>query len=113
MGTIKRLVRFTSGSLIGGAVGTVTATLLAPQSGRDLQRRLHDRIRQAQLAGATAKAEKEDELITRFRGSVSDPTALEEERVRAREEVAAAVQAVGLGLNAPGAIAGHDANRLQ
>lgn len=113
MGTIKRLVRFTGGSLIGGAVGTVTATLLAPHSGHDLQRRLRDRIRRAQLAGATAKAEKEDELITRFRGSVADPTALEEEKLRAREEVAAAVQAVGLGLNAPGAIAAHDANRPQ
>lgn len=110
MGTIKRFVKFTSGSLLGGAVGTVTATLLAPQSGHEFQRRIRDRIRRAQLAGAVAKAEKEDELIARFRGSVVDPTALEEERTRSREEVAAAVQAVGLGLNVPGAIAGHDAN---
>lgn len=111
MGALKRLVRFTSGGIIGGAVGTVTATLLAPRSGQDLQRQLRHRVQQAKVAGVTAKAQKEEELIHRFRGSVSDPTALEEERLRAREEVASAVQAVGLGLNAPGAIAAQDASQ--
>ena len=111
MGAIKRLVRFTGGSLLGGAVGTVTAALLAPHSGRDFQHRLRERVQRAKLAGATAKADKEDELITRFRGSVDDQTALEEERARSREEVAQAVKAIGLGLNVPGAIAAHEANQ--
>ncbi len=64
MGTLKRFVKFTSGGILGGAVGTVTATLLAPHNGRDLQRRLRERIQLAQLAGATAKAEKEAAKLT-------------------------------------------------
>ncbi|MEA2511740.1 MAG: hypothetical protein QOJ59_1227 [Thermomicrobiales bacterium] len=109
MGAMKRIVKFTGGGLIGAAVGAVTASLFAPQSGEELQHKVHGRLRQAKLAGAQAKAEKEEELIQRFRNSVNDPNALEEERQRARAEVTAAVQAVGLGLNAPGAISAQEA----
>jgi gas vesicle protein len=111
---MKRLAKFTGGGVVGAAIGSVTATLLAPESGNELQRKLRNRLRQAKLAGATAKAEKEEALIQRFRSRVDDPNALEEERVRARAEaaeVAEAIQAVGLGLNAPGAIAAQDAVR--
>jgi gas vesicle protein len=110
MGAMKRLAKFTGGGVVGAAIGSVTATLLAPQSGSELQRKLRDRLMQAKLAGVTAKAEKQEALILRFRGSVNDPNALEEERVRVRTEVAEAVQAVGLGLNAPGAIAAQDSS---
>jgi gas vesicle protein len=108
MGTMKRLTKITGGGLIGGAVGVITAGLLAPQSGEELQQKLRDRIRRAKVAGVVAKAEKEEELIRRFRGRVDDPNALEDERQRVQAEVAEAVQSVGLGLNAPGAIAAQD-----
>lgn len=110
MGAMKRLAKFTGGGLIGAALGSVTAALLAPQSGSELQRKVRERLAQARLAGATAKADKEEDLIRRFRGSVNDPDALEAERVRARAEMAQTVQAVGLVLNAPGAIAAHESN---
>jgi gas vesicle protein len=105
MGAIKRLAKFTGGGVVGAAIGSVTATLLAPESGNELQRKLRERIQQAKLAGLTAKAETEEALIQRFRGRVNDPNALEDKRVQSHAEVAEAVRAVGLGLNAPGAIA--------
>ncbi len=108
MGAMKRLVKFTGGSVIGATVGAVTASVFAPQSGNEMQLRLRDRLRRAKVAGAVAKAEKEEELIRRFRGTVNDPDALEDERKRVQAEVAEAVQSVGLGLNAPGAIAAHE-----
>lgn len=109
MGALKRLVKFIGGGVVGAAVGSAVALLLAPTSGRELQQRTHELIRRAKLAGIEAKAAKEDELIRKFRADVNDPEALEEERLSAREEVAAALQAVGLGLNAPGAIAAQEA----
>jgi hypothetical protein len=108
MGATKRLLTFAGGGLVGATVGAVVAALIAPQSGNDLQRNLRKRVQLAKVAGVEARAAKEEELIRRFRGRVNDPDALEEERVRARAEVAAAVQAVGLGRNAPGAIAAQD-----
>ena len=108
MGAMKRLAKFAGGSVIGATVGAVTASLFAPENGNDLQRRLRDRVRRAKVAGVVAKAEKEEELIRRFRGSVNDPNALEDERLRVHAEVAEAVQSVGLGLNAPGAIAAQE-----
>ena len=108
MGAMKRFAKFTGGSVIGAAVGAVTASVFAPDSGNDLQRRVRDRFRRAKLAGVMAQAEKEEEMIRRFRGSVGDPGALEDERKRVQAEVAEAVQSVGLGLNAPGAIAAQE-----
>lgn len=105
----KRLVTFVSGSLLGAAVGTATAVLWAPRGGTELRGRILDRIRQAQLAGAEAKAAKEDELIQKFRQEVEDPNALRDEEARLRVEAAQAVAAIGLGLNAPGAIAAQEA----
>ena len=110
MGAMKRLVKFTGGGLIGAAVGAVTASLFAPQSGDELQQNVQGRLRRAKAAGAEAKAEKEVELIQRFRSSVNDPAALADEQKRALADVAAAAQAVGLGLNAPGAISAQEAS---
>src|SRR4051812_47288995 len=62
MGAMKRLAKFTGGGVVGAAIGSVTATLLAPQSGSELQRKLRDRLMQAKLAGVTAKAEKQEAL---------------------------------------------------
>jgi gas vesicle protein len=108
MGAGKRLLTFLSGGVLGAAVGTATAILWAPQSGTEMRGRLIDRIRQARLAGAEAKAAKEDELIQKFREEVDDPTALRDEEAKLRVEAAQAVAAIGLSLNAPGAIAAQE-----
>lgn len=112
MGAGKRLVRFGSGSVLGAGIGAAAAILFAPQSGDEMTGRFLDRIRQARLAGAEAKAAKEDELIRKFRAGVNDPGALQKEETKARLEAAEAVNAVaaaGLGLNAPGALAAQEA----
>ncbi len=112
MGAGKRLVRFGSGGVLGAGIGAAAAMLFAPQSGDEMTGRLLDRLRQARLAGAEAKAAKEDELIRKFRAGVNDPDALQEEETKSRLEAAEAVNAVaaaGLGLNAPGALAAQEA----
>ena len=108
MGTGKRLVKLGSGGLLGAAVGTAVAILWAPQSGDELKGRIADRVRRARLAGAEAKAAKEDELIRKYRAEVEDPDALREEEAKARVEASQAVAAIGLGLNAPGALAAQE-----
>lgn len=106
----KRLITLASGGLLGAAIGTAAAVLWAPQSGAELKGRLLDRIRQIQLAGAEAKAAKQDELIRKFRQYVEDPNALREEEVKLRGEAAQAFAAIGLSLNAPGAIAAQESS---
>jgi gas vesicle protein len=108
MGAGKRLLKFGGGGLLGGAVGTAVAVLWAPQSGDELKGRIADLLQRARLAGAEAKAAKEDELITKFRAEVSDPEALRDEEAKVRVEAAQAVAAIGLGLNAPGALAAQE-----
>ncbi len=108
MATGKRIVKFGGGGLLGAAIGTAVAILWAPQSGDELKGRISDRLRRARLAGAEAKAEKEDELIRKFRVEVADPDALRDEETKVRLEAAEAVAAVGLGLNAPGALAAQE-----
>lgn len=109
MGAGKRMLTFLSGGLLGAAIGTTTAILWAPRSGTELRGRLIDRVRRIQLAGEEAKAAKSDELIQKFREEVEDPSALRDEEARLRVEAAQAVAAIGLGLNAPGAIAAQEA----
>jgi len=108
MGAAKRLLKFGSGGLLGAAVGTAVAILWAPQSGDELKGRLADLGRRARLAGAEAKAAKEEELIQKFRAEVDDPAALRDEEAKTRLEAAQAVAAIGLGLNAPGALAAQE-----
>ncbi len=105
----KRLLTFISGTLLGAAIGTASAVLFAPRSGEELKGRILDRVREAKLAGVEAQAAKQDELIQKYRQDVDDPTALREEEARLRVEAAQAVTAIGLGLNAPGAIAAQEA----
>ena len=108
MGAGKRLVKFASGGLLGTAVGTAVAILWAPQSGDELKGRIADRLRRARLAGVEAKAAKEDELIRKYRAEVEDPDALRDEEAKVRLEASEAVAAIGLGLNAPGALAAQE-----
>jgi gas vesicle protein len=108
MGAGKRLVKFGAGGVVGALAGAIGAVLFAPQSGKELQDKVNDRIGRAKVAKAEAKAAKEQELIDRFRLGVQDPDALDEERAQARLEAAQKISAVGLGLNAPGAIAAQE-----
>jgi len=80
-----RFKKFTVGGMTGAAVGGVAALLLAPDSGPGFQRKLHERIQTAKVAGLQAKADKEAELISKYRTEVSDPVALKEveERIAA------------------------------
>ena len=93
MGAMKRIGRFTSGGVLGGAIGTAIAILYAPQTGEELKGSISDRLRLARLAGAEAKAAKEDELIRKFRGEVNDPDALRDEELKARQAVVEAAAA--------------------
>jgi gas vesicle protein len=105
---MKRWLKFGSGGLLGAAVGAIVATLWAPRSGAELRAQIDERLRQAQLAGAEAKAEKAEELIRRFRAEVAHSSALRDEELKVRMETARTVAALGLGLNAPGAIAAQE-----
>ncbi len=93
MGAAKKALKIGSGGLLGTAVGTAVAILWAPQSGDELKGRIADRVRRARLAGAEAKAAKEDELIRKYRAEVNDPAALHEEETKAHLEAAEAVAA--------------------
>jgi gas vesicle protein len=86
MGIINRTFKFTVGGLTGAALGATAALLLAPESGRDLQQKLRDRIRDAKYAGAQAKEAKENELIRKYRLEVNDSGALKESEEQSRAD---------------------------
>lgn len=111
MGIIKRAIKFTVGGITGAVVGAAAAILLAPESGQELQHSLRQRLRSSKLAGAVAKADRKQELIRKFRNEVNDDTALTGLESRARDERDQTVAALGLGLNAPGAIASQETEK--
>lgn len=108
MGAAKRLMKFGLGGVLGAAVGTAVGILFAPQSGDELKEEVAERVRAAQVAGAEAQAAKEAELVQKFRVEVGDPDALQRVAIQARVERREAVAAIGLGLNAPGALAAQE-----
>jgi len=104
---VTRLVKFGVGSVIGAGIGAAVGTLTAPDDGESFQASIRKRLRDAKDAGKQAQAEKQAELIQRYRGVVEDPDALVDESPS--QSRAEAVVAMGLGLNAPGAIASQQA----
>ena len=62
MSFIGKTVRFVAGFALGAGVGTVTALLLAPQSGESSQRGIQQRVMDVLTAGRTASRQREDEL---------------------------------------------------
>jgi gas vesicle protein len=108
MGFGDKLLALGKGGALGAAVGAVSAALLAPKRGKDLQRDLSQRIRAAKIAGEEAKAAKQAELIERYRQEVESSTALEQEKIAAQQTAVERVSAIGLGLNAPGALAAQE-----
>jgi gas vesicle protein len=99
------MLKFGAGGLVGATIGALSAALFAPQSGPELQAKVSDRIREAKIARDEAQAAKESELIARFRHEVNDPDALVEEQAESQITTASRLSAIGLGLNAPGALA--------
>jgi gas vesicle protein len=88
MGFDGKLVALGKGGMLGAVVGAVTAVLLAPKSGDQLQRDVNNRVQEAKLAGNTAKLQKQSELIERYRQSVRSTTALEDAKVAAQLDAA-------------------------
>ncbi|HET7093260.1 MAG TPA: hypothetical protein VFI22_07280 [Thermomicrobiales bacterium] len=108
MGAIKRWFAFGAGGVVGFVSGVVGAIFTAPASGSETRRRLDTEIARVKLAGVEAQAATQQRLIAKYREEIGDPTALQDEAERVRIERAEAVRAIGLGLNAPGALAAHN-----
>lgn len=70
---MRKLVSFLAGLLAGAAAGAVTAILLAPYSGPELQKRLRTRaqglIEEGKRAAAARRAELETQLEAFKRGT--------------------------------------------
>jgi gas vesicle protein len=108
MALLEKLAKFGLGVATGGAIGAAIGTLTAPADGETFRYRLHKHFADAKTAGDTAKVAKQTELIQRYREDVGDSTAMDDE-VPPPMSRADAVMAMGLGLNAPGAIAARQA----
>jgi gas vesicle protein len=108
MALMKKLMKFGIGIATGGAIGAAVGTLTAPAEGDSFRRKMKQHFVNAKQAGDEAKAAKQAQLITQFRKDVGDFDALEEE-VNHTLSTTDAVLALGLGLNAPGAIASQQA----
>jgi gas vesicle protein len=75
MGFFKRVGTFGLGGIVGTGIGAIVASMLAPQTGEDLQKSINARIDEARAAGAAAEAETRQQMAERFRRKVSDPGA--------------------------------------
>ena len=108
MALMQKLAKFGIGIATGGAIGAAIGTLTAPADGETFRHRLRKHFANAKSAGETVKTAKETELIRRYREDVGDSTAMDDELppTMSRSD---AVLAMGLGLNAPGAIASRQA----
>ena len=78
MDGFKRLMSFGVGGAIGTAIGMVVGSLMAPQSGKDLQKTTGAFVDEVKRAGDIAQANTEAQLKARFQERVNDPTALNE-----------------------------------
>ncbi len=75
MDGFKRLFTFGVGGAIGTAVGMIVGSLMAPQSGKDLQKSTGQFVDEVKRAGDIAQAQTEAQLRERFKDRVNDPTA--------------------------------------
>lgn len=66
-----KLFRFLGGAVIGAAVGTGAAILLAPQSGRQLQDSLRRRREGAEMAARTSAENRERELKAAWQARIN------------------------------------------
>ena len=61
-----KFLRFMAGLICGAFVGGITALLLTPQSGEEMQGTLHERTRMIMEEGRRAAAERRAELEAQF-----------------------------------------------
>ena len=73
---IKRMIAFGFGGVVGGGIGVAVASLLAPQSGEQLQESVSQLRAEAEAAGEVAKVQTQEAMKQRFRDKVNDQTAL-------------------------------------
>jgi gas vesicle protein len=78
MDGFKRLVTFGIGGAIGTVIGAAVASLMAPQSGKELQSSTRGLIDEVKAAGDQAQAETEARLRERFRETTGKRDALGE-----------------------------------
>ena len=72
---VKRIVAFGLGGIVGGGIGVAVASLLAPQSGEQLQASVAKLKAEAEAAGEEARVRTEEAMKQRFRDKVNDQTA--------------------------------------
>jgi len=109
MGVFGRIMAFGAGGALGAAVGAVVAQAMATQSGEELKRKVRARVETIQAAGDAAAAEAEQHLIEKYRAETADPLALSADAQRIAVKKSKALESLGLGLNAQGAIAAQQA----
>lgn len=76
MEAIRRVFKFGLGGTLGAVVGAGIASLLAPQTGEELQRNSHAFLDDVKAEGDRARQETESELSEKYRVQVADPKAL-------------------------------------
>jgi gas vesicle protein len=79
MEAIKRIFKFSMGSVVGAAVGAGVAAILAPKRGEEIQQETLALVDMVKNEGDAAKAAKEQEMMNRFRSQVNDTTAFTEQ----------------------------------
>ncbi len=72
MSAITKTLKFTGGVLLGLGVGSVTALLLAPQSGEVSKDQLRSRLDEIRDAGQQAQRQTEDDLQARWEQLASE-----------------------------------------
>lgn len=72
MSAITKTLKFTGGVLLGLGVGSVTALLLAPQSGEVSKDQLRARLDEIRDAGQQAQRQTEDDLQMRWEQLASE-----------------------------------------
>ncbi len=77
---MNKLVSFVVGAGLGAAVGAAVSSLMAPQSGQELQYSVRSTMEEAKVSGEAAEGvyDHEERFRERFRAKVGDPTALTE-----------------------------------
>jgi gas vesicle protein len=72
---VKRIVVFGLGGIVGGGIGAAVASLMAPQSGEELQGTVQRVKSEAMAAGDAARTQTREAMIQRFRDKVNDQSA--------------------------------------
>ena len=73
MSVITKTLKFSGGVLLGLGIGTVTALLLAPQTGEQSKNQIRVRLDAILEAGRRAQQQTEDELQARWEADIHEP----------------------------------------